>query len=157
MRNLRQYGLAAVLALAAIMGYEGFVSPPYQDQAGVWTNGYGNTEGVSKSTPPVTEPKARATLQRQIDGRAAKLDAMLERPAGPNQTAAYLSLMFNIGVDRFRRSTVLRLHNAGRFAEACDAILMWNKHTDPKTGKLVVNRGLANRRAKEAAQCRLDL
>lgn len=157
MRNIRQPALAVLLAVAALVGYEGFVSRPYQDQAAVWTNGYGNTVGVTKNTPPVTEPEARATLEKQVDKWALALDDMLTQPAGPNQTAAYLSLMHNIGIPRFRGSTVLREHNAGRFAQACDAIRMWNKHRDPKTGQLVRNRGLDNRRAKEQAQCRLDL
>lgn len=155
MRWLKHGAAALALVVAAIAGFEGFVPTPYQDQASVWTNGYGNTVGVGPSTPAVTEPEAREQLTEHIDAFQAKIDQALTRPATQGQTVAYTSLAYNIGAANFAKSSVVRLHNLGRFVEACRAILLWDKIT--VRGKLVPNRGLANRRAKEQAQCLIGL
>ena len=53
-------------------------------------------------------------------------------------------LMLNTGP-----STVLKLINEGQLYDAAQAMLQWNKITDPKTKQKVVSRGLVNRRADE--------
>lgn len=143
------------LVVAALVGYEAFVSPPYQDGAGVWTNGYGNTEQVTKNTPPVSEPVARAKLEQHVSKNAAEIDKYLTRPATQGQSVAYQSLAYNIGLSAFARSTVVRRHNAGQDRAACDAILMWDKIT--VHGRLVYSPGLHNRRVSERQTCLLDL
>jgi lysozyme len=45
---------------------EGFRSKPYKCTAGVWTNGYGNTHGVTATTKPVTKEQAERTLMLEI-------------------------------------------------------------------------------------------
>jgi lysozyme len=155
MRWVKHTAAVVALVLASVAGYEGFSSTPYQDGAGVWTNGYGNTEQVTKRTPPVSEPEARATLERQTERWFKVVDAALTRPAGPNQTAAYVSLTHNIGAAAFARSSVVRWHNAGEFRRACDAILLWDKIT--VNGKLVYSPGLHNRRVSERDTCLKDV
>lgn len=148
---------AAVIALivGGVKVEEGFSAPPYQDQAGVWTNGYGNTVGVTARTPPITAQQAEALLVRQVDEWLAAVDASLTRPAGVNQTAAFVSLTHNIGKSAFRNSSVVKRWNAGDLIGACKAILMWDKIT--VAGRKVVNRGLVNRRKREQAQCLIGL
>lgn len=148
---------AAVLALilGGVKVEEGFSARPYQDQAGVWTNGYGNTEGVTAKTPPVTPQQAEALLVKQVDGWLDAVDRALTRPAGVHQTAAFVSLTHNIGKRAFRNSTVVRRWNAGDYIGACRAILMWDKIT--VRGQLVVNKGLQGRRKREQAQCLIGL
>lgn len=148
---------AAVLALivGGLKADEGYSSRPYQDQAGVWTNGYGNTHGVTAKTPPVTPQQAEATLVKQVDGWLEVVDSALTRPAGTYQTAAFVSLTHNIGKGAFRNSTVVKRWNAGDYIGACRAILMWDKIT--VAGRKVVNRGLVLRRKREQAQCLIGL
>lgn len=151
MRWLQTGANTLPLVLAALIAYEGFSSPPYQDQAGVWTNGYGNTEGVTAKTPPITHQQAEAMLVKHVDVWMLAVDKALTRPASEGQTVAYVSLTHNIGARAFTNSTVVRRHNAGDFVGACNAILMWDKIT--VKGRLVKNRGLANRRAAERLMC----
>lgn len=158
MKALRWIASGALVVAAIVGGLkvdEGFSAPPYQDQAGVWTNGYGNTDGVTAKTPPITPQQAEALLVKQVDKWMAGVDAALTRPAGENQTKAYVNLTHNIGIGAFKNSTVVRRHNAGDFIGACNAILMWNKIT--VNGVKVVNRGLVNRRQRERAQCLIGL
>ena len=151
LRFLVPLSVAGVLALA---GFEGYRAMPYQDQAGVWTDGYGNTEGVVPGVPTNREA-AEAKMREHVAKKANAVDQYLTRPATQGQSDAYQLLAYNIGVEAFRRSSTLRLHNAGQFQAACDAILLYNKIRI--NGVLTYSRGLANRRAAERDLCLRDL
>lgn len=142
----------SVVGLALIVGWEGFVARPYQDEAGVWTQGYGETQGVDRWSGPVTEAEARATLLRRANndyGRAVQ--RCIVRPLSQNQFDAYVSLSYNIGISAFCSSTLTRLHNSGDEFGACKQILRWNKLR--QNGVLRVSKGLDNRRKAEYALC----
>ena len=61
------------------------------------------------------------------------------------QFDACVSLCYNIGEGAFNKSSVVRLHNEGKYGDAAQAFMLWNK----AAGK--VSRGLQARRAKESA------
>jgi lysozyme len=61
------------------------------------------------------------------------------------------SLAYNIGLEAFAKSTVLKRHNAGDRQAAARAFALWNKARNPNTGQLEVLDGLTARRAREAA------
>jgi lysozyme len=92
-----------------------------------------------------------ADLDRFGGTVAALLGPAAQSPAaqGPRTTQgqydAMVSLAYNIGTTAFRNSTLLRLHLAGRFAEAADQFPRWNK----QAGKVL--NGLTRRRAVERA------
>jgi lysozyme len=69
-------------------------------------------------------------------------------PTTANQFAAMVALAYNIGVNAFKTSTVLREHLAGNHTQAAEAFLMWDKATIG--GKLQPVAGLARRRKAEA-------
>lgn len=144
-------GALSVLGLALLMALEQFVPHPYQDGAEVWTEGYGHTAGVGPHSPTVTEPQARATLVKETNQFAKGIDACLDDPITQHQYDAYLILSYNIGVKAFCSSSTLKLHNEGQYAQACDAMLKWNKIT--VHGHLVYSKGLDNRRHKERDLC----
>ena len=56
---------------------------------------------------------------------------------------ALASLIFNIGVNAFKRSTLLKLLNVGKYIQAADEFLKWRK----AGGKVV--KGLEKRREAE--------
>jgi lysozyme len=122
----------------------------YRCPAGVWTIGWGETDGV---VPGLVWTKAYAD-QRFCDSLTAfekQVDVMLtERPAA-NERGALVCLAYNIGVKGLRGSSVLRLHNAGDRAGAARAFALWNKFRKPGSQKLEVSNGLTIRRAQEAA------
>ena len=60
-----------------------------------------------------------------------------------NMYDAIISLAYNIGVNGFKRSSVLRLLKQGDKLAAADAFLLWNK----AGGKVL--KGLVNRQKKE--------
>lgn len=68
-------------------------------------------------------------------------------PLSQQEYDAYVSLSYNIGVNTFCSSTLVKMLNQGKYVEACHQILRWDKFQ----GKPL--RGLTIRRQKEHAQC----
>ncbi|HXI86339.1 MAG TPA: lysozyme, partial [Parvularculaceae bacterium] len=68
-------------------------------------------------------------------------------PLNQNEHDALVSLIFNIGEENWRRSTVLRKINAGDKLAAAQGFEMWNKAR--VNGELVTLDGLVRRRAAE--------
>src|SRR5438132_3438694 len=116
----------------------------YRGPAGVWTIGYGHTGEEVHEGLSISQPDADALLAADL----CIFDAGVSKtcPAGSDcQHAAMVSLAYNIGLSAFQKSSVARLHNYGRYAEAAQAFALWNK----AGGK--VQAGLVSRRAAEAA------
>lgn len=140
-------------ALAALMTLEGLRLVPYQDGAGVWTDGYGNTHGVVPNGPAITMEKAERDLRAHTDRFAAAVDKSLTKSVTQAQFDAYTLFTYNIGEGAWRSSSTLKAHNRGDYMDACLYMLRWTKITDPKTKKKVESRGLWNRRYVEYNKC----
>lgn len=130
--------------LALIREHEGLRTQAYRCAAGVWTIGYGSTG------PHVTRGLLISAEQAEILLRIdlVRFEAAVRRfalPASQNQYDALVSLAFNIGVDAFARSTLLRRHIACDFAGAAAEFGRWTK---AKGRELP---GLVRRRAAERA------
>lgn len=109
-----------------------------------WTCGYGETKGIGPNSF-LTEAEASERLaNRYKEFEDSVLLACRVKP-NANQLAAMTSLTYNIGIGGFKKSTVLRCHNAGDHQAAARAFGLWNK----SGGKVYT--GLTRRRAEEAA------
>lgn len=127
-----------------ITEFEGFRSDAYQDVVGVWTIGYGFTKGV-KAGDTITRAEAAARLRLELKEYEHGVLSACTIPPNQNQLDAFVCFAFNVGVAAFRKSTVLKKHNAGDTIAASRAFAMWNK----AGGKVFP--GLVRRRAAEAA------
>lgn len=123
---------------------EGCRLKAYLCPAGVWTCGWGETEGVGPDTV-WTQSYADQRFCDSLTVYRDKVLAMCTRAPTAMQLAAMVSLAYNIGLAGFSKSTVLRQHNAGNHEAAARAFGLWNQ----VKGK--VNAGLTARRAAEAA------
>ena len=134
--------------LALVKRNEGLRLASYQDVAGIWSIGYGHTPASPGQT--ITDAEAEKLLFNDIAFACAIVsDATGMVTTTDDQFSAMSSLAFNIGIQAFRTSSVVRLHQAGNTSGAADAFLMWDKaHVD---GQLVVVAGLHNRRVEERA------
>ena len=117
----------------------------YDDGGGVWTISWGLTGSDIKKGTVWTPKKCEAEFIKRVEKIEADVRTACAREPNENQLAAMVCLAFNIGVSAFKGSTVLRLHNAGKWAEAANAFSMWKKDN----GKVLA--GLVQRRSKEAA------
>lgn len=135
--------------IALIKKWEGLELEAYQDIAGVWTIGYGHTEGV-KPGQKWTEQIAEAQLILSLESREDAVARYVTAPLSPNRFSALVSLIYNIGVGAFRESTVRKRINAGDTDAAIAEAWGWfNKAA--VNGKLVTVQGLINRRRDEIA------
>jgi lysozyme len=151
-------------AVELIKTFESLRLRSYRCPAGVMTIGYGSTKGVSVGM--VISP--REALDRLSDDilefetqvqaalitaglvLVAKKDASAFAKASPsqmilneNQFSACVSLAYNIGIEAFRKSTLVKYLAQGKLSLAADQFLVWNK----SKGKVLA--GLTKRRIAE--------
>lgn len=118
--------------LGIIMLCEAFVPHWYVCPAGVWTVGFGTTEGLfpgvtRRGLPgPIDEEHARHLLIRAL---AEIFEPAIERyvtvPLTANQFSALASFVYNVGAERFRTSTLLKRVNQQRWLHAADQFPRW--------------------------------
>ena len=136
-------------AAAIIAVFEGKKLKAYQDQAGIWTIGYGSTFNIDenrkvKENDTITEATALRWLKSITANLQADIKALVKVPVTQNQLDSLTSLAYNIGPAAFKASTLLKMLNAGKpKIEVADQFLRW------KFVKGVENKGLINRRGKE--------
>ena len=132
------------LALEAIKNFEGLRLEAYMDPAGVLTIGYGHTghdvfEGdrISKYWAEQTLKKDVMEVERQIDELGLQLTQ--------GQLDALVSFTFNLGIDRLKSSTLLKvIREGGSMRQIKREFKRW-----VHAGGLTL-RGLEKRRAWEA-------
>ena len=123
---------------------EGCRLTAYRDAVGVLTIGYGSTGGITDGQT-ITQEQADALLLDDLDAAADAVRSMVTVSLTQGQFDALCDFVFNLGAGRLRDSTLLRLLNAGRYAEAAAQFHFWvmaGGHPLP---------GLVTRRAKERA------
>lgn len=120
----------------------------YRCPAGIWTCGWGETEGVTPTTV-WTQPLADQRFCDSLAERVEQVLALCTQHPSSNQLAALVSLSYNIGVKGLAGSSVLKAHNRSDWQAASRAFGLWNKAR--VNGVLTVLPGLTTRRAKEAA------
>lgn len=130
-----------------IKTFEGLRLLAYQDDAGVWTIGYGHTEGV-KSGDVISEVQAESYLLKDIDEAAQAVLRLTKQGLTQGQFDALVSFVFNLGQGAYARSTLLKTINTGDFEGACFQFSRWVKVRLP-SGEMVTSNGLVRRRAAE--------
>ena len=104
------------LAFEKIKSFEGCRLRAYQDAAGVWTIGYGHTRDVRRGDQ-ITQFTAEEYLRMDIAECVAQIETLGLELSLP-QLDALVSFVFNLGIGRLRRSTLLRYIREGRSADA---------------------------------------
>ena len=135
-------------AVCEIARSEGCKLKAYRCPAGVPTIGWGHTGGV-KMGDTCTQEQADAWFVEDLSEFTEGVRRALKRDASDNELGAMVSLAYNIGLQGFARSTVLKRHNEGDRQSAARAFALWNKARI--NGVLQVVDGLTSRRAREAA------
>ena len=128
--------------------FEGFRANAYKCPAGIWTIGYGTTAMAGVGITPkdgmtISRSDAEAYLHAALSKFADQIAPSITAPINENEFGAFVSLAYNIGPGAFKKSSALRLFNAGDKEGAAKAILMWNK----AGGKVL--KGLTRRREAE--------
>lgn len=123
---------------------EGCKLTAYQDQGGVWTNGYGNTHCVVPNST-ITLEQANDDLTNNLAWSVNCVNELVTTALTQNQFDALVDFVFNVGCTAFKNSTMLKYLNAGDIQSAALQFGRWDK-----VGGLA-NQGLLNRRNAELA------
>ena len=126
--------------------WEGDMREPYLDIVGVKTVCYGHT-GPDIEDRTYTQEECQRLLMGDLHLHATVMLRYIKVPLTEGEMLAYSSLTYNIGVNAFAKSTLLKLLNAGQRRAACDQLLRFRM----AGGKVV--RGLVNRRKAEYEFC----
>jgi lysozyme len=130
--------------LAFLRECEGFRARAYQDPAGVWTIGYGDTLDVRPGMV-ITPGEGEARLAKRIPQFEAFVDGLVQVPLNQGQYDALVDFTYNLGPAALQGSTLLRKLNAGDYAGAAAEFSKWCH-----AGRAVLP-GLVIRRARERA------
>lgn len=112
----------------------------YQDGGGVWTIGWGETQGVRPGMK-WTQQQADDRFKARLVSTASEVTRVAKRPMQQSQFDGFCCFAYNVGITAFANSTMLLKFNEGR--EAADEFMRW-----VKDGASVVA-GLGVRRACE--------
>jgi len=127
----------------AIKAFEGLYLSAYRCPAGVWTIGWGCTEGVHEGQT-ISMDTAEQLLNHELTKFESAVNRLVEVPLSQNQFDALVSFSFNCGVGALERSTLLKKLNAGNYASVPSELARWTHGG----GKVLP--GLVKRRRIEA-------
>lgn len=133
-------------AIELIKKFEGYRHKAAQLPDGRWTIGYGHTL-TARQGAEVSEADAEALLMYDLIAVAHAVNEHSYTPLVQNQFDALCCFAFNVGIDNFRRSSVLRRVNEGQLLQAACAMEMWRK-ADFEGERIVID-ALVRRRAAE--------
>lgn len=114
-----------------------------------WTVGYGSTGPDIRKGTVWTQAQADARFLADVRRFEDQVEKALAGSAtNAAQFDAFVHFAYNVGINAFAKSTLLRLHKAGHFDSAANEFARWNKND----GKAMA--GLTKRRAHEASMYR---
>jgi lysozyme len=135
-------------ALDLIERFEGYRRSAAQLEDGRWTIGYGHTRSA-RAGLEVSEADAEALLLYDLIEVAKAINEWVFTPLTQNQFDALAAFAFNVGLDQFRRSSVLRRLNEGQLLQAACAMELWRRADFE--GETILIDALVRRRAAEKA------
>ena len=130
----------------AIKKFEGCVLTAYQDTAGVWTIGYGHTNGVKKGDK-ITAYQAEKFLKEDLAKFEPIANKVKRIGSSQGKFDAVLDFIYNCGPANFEKSTLKTYIECGKATwEIQEQFLRWVNAGGRKLG------GLVSRRIWEAAR-----
>ena len=129
--------------VALIKEFEGCKLKAYKCPAGVWTIGYGHTGPEVHEGQTITQQEAEVILENDLKKFIDGVDKLVTVELTSNQLGALVSFAFNVGLGNLKSSTLLKILNQGRYVDAAEQFLRWNK----AGGKVLP--GLTRRREAE--------
>jgi len=133
-------------AIELIKSFEGFRKTAARLADGRWTIGYGHTLSAREGTE-VSREDAEALLIYDLMAIAASVNTLTFSPLSQNQFDGLCAFVYNIGVDAFQGSDVLKNINEGRLLQAACAMELWRR-ADFQGSSLIID-AIVRRRAAE--------
>lgn len=128
--------------------FEALRLKPYKDSGGKFTIGWGHLikrpeENYLLNKNGISAGKATQLLRADVQVAEKAVKRLVKAPLSGNQIDALISFVYNIGIDAFAQSTMLRYINAKQYQKAANEFPAW-RYVNKKE-----NAGLLARRAEE--------
>ncbi|UGO53132.1 putative lysozyme [Klebsiella phage vB_KaeD_HazelMika] len=151
------FGAALAATVPLIEKFEDVKYDVYYDIAGIPTVCAGITGSDVIIGKRYTKRECDALLMKNLAVAKAEVDKQIKVDVPDSFRAAMYSFTYNAGTGAYRKSTMLKLTNAGDLKGACNQLWSWVYFYNPKTGKKEKSKGLKNRRGFEYEYCMKDL
>jgi lysozyme len=140
-----QLKLKHELAWKLISHFEGFRSTPYRLPGERYlTIGYGRTGADIKFSDQTSVKVEKAWVMNRIERIDNQLQICVKTKLKPNEMAALISFVYNVGINAFIKSTLLIEINNQNYKSISEQFQRWTKDSDG-----TVLSGLIKRRAME--------
>lgn len=125
---------------------EGFRSRAYKDVNGNWTIGYGHRLLPTECFPEgVDKTFAAKLLTTDVQAAEQAVERLVKVTLTQGQFDALVDFCYNLGAGRLAGSTLLKVLNGGRYADAALQLMQWDVAGGAE------NAGLKARREAEVA------
>ena len=138
-----------------LIDQEGWVNHVYRDSVGLPTVCVGVMDKSLKVGTHYSDEECIALTVKQLQKFIRVVDSVVIVPINDEMRTALISLVYNIGEDAFRRSTLVKKLNAGDYIGAANQFTVW-VYGGPGPKKTVIQ-GLINRRLREQSLFRRGL
>jgi GH24 family phage-related lysozyme (muramidase) len=112
-------------AVHIIERFEGLSLETYKCPGGKLTIGYGHTGDDVFDGLVISEAVAEDLLRKDMETAAADVLRLVTAPLSDNEFGALISFTFNLGAGNLESSTLLKLINQHKYAEAADQFPRW--------------------------------
>lgn len=131
---------AVVIAITAlIQPWEGRIYRAEKDMGGVWSVCDGHTGPDIVVYKTYTDRECDALTLADAQKAEAAVDRLVKTRIGDYTKAALISFTYNVGIEAFARSTLLKKLNSGDIAGACEQLSRW-RYVNGKAVKGLMNR-----------------
>lgn len=130
------------MAVEIIKKFEGLELKAYKCPAGIWTIGYGHTASVTEGMI-ITIAQAEKLLKEDIQIYYNCVIRRTGNVCNNNQNAALTSFCYNVGIDAFVKSTLLKVikENPNNFDAIKTEFMKWTHGSGKVLPGLVKRRG----------------
>jgi lysozyme len=132
-------------AIALITEFEGFSATAYKLPGEIYyTIGYGESNARIKADSVTTKEEALQFVNKRLIELSNQINKLVNVPLTEGQYCAILSFAYNVGINAFSASTLLKELNNRNYVGASEQFKRWVKGCDSKPMG-----GLVRRRASE--------
>jgi len=111
--------------LADLQQREGTRLVAYKDTKGIWTIGVGHTGPEVKQGLVWSVEQVMSALEKDVETAENCINSLVKVRLTQNQFDALVSFVFNVGVNAFAKSTMLKVLNLGNYDEAARQFDRW--------------------------------
>ncbi len=149
-KNALELTYVRAKTLDLVKEFEGFSSSAYIDTDGTAVIGYGMSKINGRKVTMkdiISQSDAEAALKKELEKIQEQILTIVKVELNENQLTALTSFVFNVGIEQFKNSTLLKKLNKGDYKSAGNEFPRWNKANRGK--RLVPLAGLTRRRLAE--------